>query len=1144
MNRNYTALHHLKRIFPKIVSVFLLSTFVFVSFFDLAQSAAGVPRIISYQGRLTNASGDLQGGSAGTTFYFKFSLHTASSGGSQLWPANSATPCTHSLTVTSGVFNAGIGDTSECSDILDFDFTQNDSVYLQVQVSSNGSSFETLTPRQRIDSSAYAITASTLISTSTQSRLGTTTSIGSSLLTVEATSTNSMLVSLRSFLNQVTDIFQIQDSSGTDIFTVSGGGNIGIATSTPSQLFSVQGNSLISGNLSVANLIATGTTKFNGVTYTWPGSQSASTCLSTDGAGALSWATCGSSAGFTDDGTTVRLTTLTDNVGIGTSTPDSRSVLTVGATSTTANLLTLKMVQNQTGNPFVITNFASSTLSYFNPQGYLGIATSSSIGTYALNVGGNTYLDSNIITYSSSTAATLTFSYQKSATSTIPQLVNAYSIATSTTATPIFSIDGLNGRVGIGTTEPSDPLDVIGAIRSRTGIFILRRDLTDFSTRRNWALVSEAEVIGDFVIRESTSNTADPQIGTTRFSILSGGNVGIGTTSPGSILSMQSVGNFMSGTSTLYSGLTAPGFLATSSGVTISGGSINLSSGATSTFNNGIVLTGGTFKLPTDICAGFGNGGTLTTDTDGTIYCEADDGGGSGTINSGTTNRLTYYSGATTLDSANFLSIDATNKYLGIATSTGAALGVYGNILFDTTRFVIGSTTAQILTVNYLNAATTTIPLNTKYAFSFATSTTAVPLLAFSTQTNTRPTTTINSGLTIDGGAFEYDSSSGVASVDSLSTGPMAFDADAGILSWVDMPSSTTTANIVNSYSAMMDSTQVLTIYGTTTTSGNISYGQVGVGTTTPWRTFSVHGQVGLSASILSSNTGQYLCVNTTTFEVGRNNTACSLSSQRFKENIENLDYGLEDILKLRPVSFNFKQGMNIGTSTYLGFIAEEVVWVIPELVSIDKDGIPSGVDYPLLTSLLTKGIQELDINIETIASTTASSTEKSRSFAEKFFSNIFSRIKEWLADAANGIGDVFANVFRANEKICVEDQCLTKDDIKRLLEIANGGAAPTPSPTPVVLPDTTAPSDDGAEPTPEPTPSVDQTPTPVPEPTPPESTPISDAGAEPITIEEPTPTPEQSPTPTPVVSSDTTAPSDDGAEPTIIEEPTPTPTP
>lgn len=87
-----------------------------------ADAAPGIPRIISYQGRLTNASGNLLGGSSGANYYFRFSLHSDLSGGAQLWPANDATPCTHTLTVKEGVFNAGIGDTSECSDALGYNF--------------------------------------------------------------------------------------------------------------------------------------------------------------------------------------------------------------------------------------------------------------------------------------------------------------------------------------------------------------------------------------------------------------------------------------------------------------------------------------------------------------------------------------------------------------------------------------------------------------------------------------------------------------------------------------------------------------------------------------------------------------------------------------------------------------------------------------------------------------------------------------------------------------------------------------------------------------------------------------------------------------------------------------------------------------
>lgn len=196
-----------------LFSLFYLSTEVF--------AAAGVPKILSYQGRLTNANGDLLGGS-GTTYYFRFSLHSASSGGSQLWP--SGTPCTHSLNVKQGVFNANIGDASECSDVLDYDFVSRDAVWLEVHVSSNNSTFETLTPRQRINATAFALVADTLIATSTQSRLGTTSPISTSLLTIEATTTSVIPLSIRGTSGQTADLFQIQDAAGTDLLTVRGGG--------------------------------------------------------------------------------------------------------------------------------------------------------------------------------------------------------------------------------------------------------------------------------------------------------------------------------------------------------------------------------------------------------------------------------------------------------------------------------------------------------------------------------------------------------------------------------------------------------------------------------------------------------------------------------------------------------------------------------------------------------------------------------------------------------------------------------------------------------------------------------------------------------------------------------------------------------
>ncbi|MDP2668764.1 MAG: hypothetical protein Q8P07_02950, partial [bacterium] len=414
MLKNYTVTS-LKRRYGKLVSVFLVSFLAFSYFTDLANSAPGIPRIISYQGRLANSSGTLQGSSSGTNFYFKFSLHDASSDGNQLWPANNATACTHTLSVVSGVFNANIGDTSECSDVLDYDFTQSDSVYLQVQVSEDNVDFESLTPRQRINSSAFAVTADTLMSTSTQSRIGTMTPIGSSLLTIQATSTNSILLTLRGFLNQAANIFQVQDSAGGDIFTISGGGKIGVSTSTPSTNLSVQGDGLFSGNLSVANLIATGTlaiggtTKFNNQTYTWPSSIVAGNFLQTDGSGNLTWAAVSSGGGsdtnwtyISTDGGFMRLATTTNRVGIGTTTPYAKLSVesSTGAIATTT--FALRPVSGQTANIIDIYNTSGALTTVLDSSNRFGLGTTSP--SEVLSVTGNILTTGTIQTSGTATS--------------------------------------------------------------------------------------------------------------------------------------------------------------------------------------------------------------------------------------------------------------------------------------------------------------------------------------------------------------------------------------------------------------------------------------------------------------------------------------------------------------------------------------------------------------------------------------------------------------------------------------------------------------------------------------------------------------------------------------------------------------------
>lgn len=94
--------------------------------------------------------------------------------------------------------------------------------------------------------------------------------------------------------------------------------------------------------------------------------------------------------------------------------------------------------------------------------------------------------------------------------------------------------------------------------------------------------------------------------------------------------------------------------------------------------------------------------------------------------------------------------------------------------------------------------------------------------------------------------------------------------------------------------------------------------------------------------------------------------TTCLLSDGRLKENIRPLESGLEEVMSLRPVSYDVKASVDPvlhGLGRQVGLVAQDVIKVDPRLVSLYKvgpdTGTPNGVRYEQLTAVLIKAIQE-----------------------------------------------------------------------------------------------------------------------------------------------------------------------------------------
>ena len=94
-------------------------------------------------------------------------------------------------------------------------------------------------------------------------------------------------------------------------------------------------------------------------------------------------------------------------------------------------------------------------------------------------------------------------------------------------------------------------------------------------------------------------------------------------------------------------------------------------------------------------------------------------------------------------------------------------------------------------------------------------------------------------------------------------------------------------------------------------------------------------------------------------------------SSRRYKQDIVDMGVASDALLKLRPVTFRYKQADEAGEHPLqYGLIAEEVAEVMPELVVRDEQGQPETVAYQTLSSLLLNEYQKQQRDMRALADT------------------------------------------------------------------------------------------------------------------------------------------------------------------------------
>lgn len=868
-----------------------------------------------------------------------------------------------------------------------------------------------------------------------------------------------------------------------------------------------------------STLTVSASTTFNGVEYKWPSSDgSANQVLATNGSGGLSWTTVSGGSGASDFifatnyGVTVAATSSPvwlQNSLYASSTSVFQGLATFGNASTTQLSVTGPVYLTSLGQGWLhtaggtnaLTSSTSPTVAYLTATSsaatstfpYLSVTTNSNLGTVVGGAWQGTAIGDAYLTKSGDWTGTLD-TYEASSLLSRANHTGTQNMSTLSNYDFAFSSNyGANNLTG-STTMPWWAQGGINASSTSRFVYASTTALT-VSGNSYLGTVSQGTWNGAAIgvgyggtgltsisqgqtLVASDANTLQA---TSTLTILSSGNVGVGTASPETLLHID--GN---------------------------GISMKIRS-ASDTGSNGVGIQGdrsrGTASSPTAIQADDMIFSLASRGYDGSAFSTQSAIRTFASQNWTGTNKGTYMTFLNTPDNSTtateYMRITSSGNIGVGTTSPYAKLSVSGDTALDSMFVNFASSSAPSLTLNYFKSATSTIPNNTPYAWTIATSTSVTPIFAISTNGAglTAATTSINGGLNVNSGGIIYDSFSGITTINSLEAGPMNFDDNAGTVSWFDM--SVTSASAVNtkhSYTAQIDSNPVLTVYGesdgggnaqnfrvgigtttplhklsihnattssavdadigfTATSTGLMSWynwtmgidqsdggkfkissstalgtndklvidgsGQVGIATSSPWRTFDVSGTVGFKSLTTAVGTGS-LCLSSNN-EVTYNAADTCLSSLRdTKHDIETLTVsGLDLLSALEPVSFIYNESYGDDRVRY-GFIAEDAAGVDSHFASYNGSTM-SGIDDRAILSVAVKAIKELNLKVDSLV------LDGKQPDGQSLFDSVVSKLKGTALSVKEFITDKITAKEIKTDKICIGETCVTEEQFKNV---------------------------------------------------------------------------------------------------------------